>query len=160
MTKRIVAAVVLFFALAAVPARADFDSIASAIARQRGVKRIWIPFLGVARFAVWVASPKGVHDFQLATFEGGGELDPAELRNLLREKAGEGFRPLVQVFSRRSNEWSFIYARPGKRANRMELIVLARDGDDTTLVRVDVDGSVLAQEVSKPRHMAVNISKH
>jgi hypothetical protein len=160
MTQRIVAAVVLLLTVAAVPARADFDTIAKAIGSKSGVKRIWIPFLGVARFAIWVVSPKGVHDFQLATFEGGRHLDPAALRALLNEQAGKGFAPLVQVWSKRSHEWSFIYARPGKGSSRMELMILAHDGDDTTLVQVDVDAEVISRELDVPRHVATNMARN
>lgn len=156
VTKRIAAAL-LFLAIVAVPARADFKDVAKAIGEKRGMKRIWIPFLGLARFAVWVASPSGVHDFQLATFEGGRNVDPTDLRDILRAHAGKGFTPLVQVWSKRSNEWSFIYARPGKRANRLELLVLAKDGDDTTLVRVDVDAHQLAKHLDTPRHVHTSV---
>lgn len=157
MTKRLAAALLLTLVVA-VPARADFHAVARAISAKHGMKRVWIPFLGLARFAVWVASPSGVHDFQLATFEGGRSVDPTALRDLLRTHAGKGFTPLVQVWSKRSNEWSFVYARPGKRANRLELLVLAKDGDDTTLVRVDVDAKVLANHLDSPRHVRANVA--
>jgi hypothetical protein len=158
VTKRLLAALVLI-TVVAVPARADFHAVAKAIGSQRGMKRIWIPFLGLARFAVWVVSPTGVHDFQLATFEGGRNVDPTDLRHILNTHAGKGFTPLVQVWSKRSNEWSFIYARPGKNGNRFELLVLAKDGDDTTLVRVDVDARVLARHIDAPRHVRHNVSR-
>lgn len=159
VTKRVVAALLLV-AVFAIPARADFNAVAKAIGAKRGMKRVWIPFLGLARFAVWVVSPTGVHDFQLATFEGGRDIDPTDLRDILRAHAGKGFTPLVQVWSKRSNEWSFIYARPGKRANRLELLVLAKDGDDTTLVRVDVDAKTLARHLDSPRHVRANVHVH
>jgi hypothetical protein len=117
------------------------------------VSRIWIPFLGVARAVVWVVQPEGVRDFQLVTFRNKGDVDPRELQEIMRAKAGAGFKPLVQVWSRRSNEWSFIYAKPSADGNRIELMVLAHDDDEqTVLVRVDVDANVLARELSeKPR---------
>jgi hypothetical protein len=158
MSKRVLAAL-LFISVLAVPAHADFDSIANAIGAKRGVKRIWIPFLGVARLAVWIVSPKGVHDFQLATFEGGRNINPDELRAILRTNVEKGFAPLVQVWSKHSREWSFIYARPGKTPNRMQLLVLAYDGDDTTLVQVDVNPEVIARELNDPRHAAVKVAR-
>ena len=159
MTKRIAAALVLV-AVFAVPARADFDDVAKAVSAKLGVKRVWIPFLGVARFAVWVVSPSGVHDFQLATFEGGRGVDPHELRAILAAKAGAGFTPLVQVWSKRSNEYSFIFSRPGKRSDRFELLILAADGGDTTLVRVDVDARILARHLGDPRHVATRVARN
>jgi hypothetical protein len=155
MIRRVAAAALVLFALSAVPARADFNAVARAIGKQHGIKRVYIPFLGLARFAVWVASPTGVHDFQLATFKGGRNADPSDLKALLQSKAGKGFVPLVQVWSKkRGGEWSFIYARPAKRGTRIELLVLARDDEDTTLVRVDVDAAVVAKHLEQsPRHV-------
>ena len=152
MIKRLLLATLLF-ASVALPLHADFNAVARAIDSQDGVSRIWIPFLGVARAVVWVVQPEGVRDFQLVTFRNRGDVDPRELQEIMRAKAGAGFKPLVQVWSRRSNEWSFIYAKPSADGNRIELMVLAHDDDEqTVLVRVDVDANVLARELSeRPR---------
>ena len=151
MTKRLAAALLLL-TVVALPLHADFASVARAIDAQRGVKRIWIPFLSIARAAVRIVQPEGVHDFQLATFEGADDVDPEALRNIMRTKVGAGFVPIVQVWSKKSNEWSFIYAKPSGNMNRLELMILAHDGADTVLVRVDVDANVIARELrDKPR---------
>jgi len=151
-TKRIAAVLALLIAL---PLYADFTSVARAIESQRGVRRIWIPFLGVARVLVRIVEPKGVQDFQLATFDGAEKVDPKTLSEIIRTHAGPGFTPLVQAWSRKSNEWSFVYARPSKQANHVELMVLAHDDDDTVLVRVDVDAAKLAFEVKmRPGHVS------
>ena len=150
MNKRIAAALVLLTALA-LPLHADFASVARAIDAQQGVKRVWIPFLGIARIAMRVIAPEGIHDFQLATFEGADDVDPHTLQDIMRSKVGAGFVPLVQVWSRKSNEWSFIYARPSGR-ERLELMILAHDDSDTVLVRVDVDANMIARELrDEPR---------
>jgi hypothetical protein len=140
--------------LVTVPLHADFSTVANAIDGHRGVKRVWIPFLGLARMVAWVASPKGVHDFQLATFEGADRLDPRELQRIMAEKAGAGFQPLVRTWSRRSKEWSFIYARPRPNGTRVELMILAHDDDATVLIRVDVDTKIIARELHHPKTVA------
>lgn len=157
MTKRLFTALLLL-AVVAVPLHADFASIARAIDAEKGVSRIWIPFLGLARVAVRVVAPEGVHDFQLVTFRNAGSVDPRKLQNIIRVQAGQGFTPLVQSWSRRNDDWSFIYARPAKQGGRLELMVLARDGADTVLVRVDVDADKVTRHLkNEPRsvsHMA------
>ncbi len=150
MTKRLAAAVLLF--ALALPLHADFHKIARAIDRHRGVKRVWMPGIGLARFLVWVVRPKGVHDFQIAVFEGADDVDPRGLHALIESKMEPGFRPLVQVWSRKSGEWSYIYVRPHENSDRMELMLLAHD-DETVLIRVDVDAEILARELSNPRNV-------
>ena len=137
----------------ALPMRADFNDVARAIDGYRGVKRVWMPGLGIARLFVWVIQPKGVHDFQIATFEGADDIDPHELHALLESNAGRGFAPLVRTWSRKSGEWSFIYARPHPNSDRIELLVLTHDDEDTVLVRVDVDATQIAKELNQPRNV-------
>ncbi|HEX7707153.1 MAG TPA: hypothetical protein VF701_11910 [Thermoanaerobaculia bacterium] len=152
MTKRLLAA--LLAVSLTVPLYADFASIARAIDAQHGVKRVWIPFLGLARAAVRVTQPQGVRDFQLVTFKGTGGLDGQHLSSLVRSKIAPGFQPLVQVWSRKSGDRSFIYARPHPNGNRVELIIVAQDGEETVLVRVDVDADVIARQLGdEPRNV-------
>ena len=153
MIKRATAAflVAIFITL---PLHAGFSEVARAIDSHRGVTRVWIPFLSVARFAVWMVAPKGVHDFQLVTFEGASKLDARELQQLMRTHIGRGYTPLVQVFSQKSREWSFIYAKPSPDGARIDLVVLAHDHDDTVLVRVDVETDAIAREIAfRPRNV-------
>ena len=153
MTKRVLIVALLF--AVTLPLFADFDDIADAIQRQRGVHRVWTPGVGLARVFVWIIRPKGVRDVQVAVFEGAEKIDPSDLHSILRRYADPGFAPLVKVWSKKSDEWSFIYARPHGKNDRIELIVLARDDEDTVLVRVDVDASVLAKELHEhPRYVS------
>ena len=85
MTKRLLLATLLL-ATVALPLHADFNAVARAIDSQDGVRRIWIPFLGVARAVVWVVQPEGVRDFQLVTFRNTGRVDPQELQESFAPK--------------------------------------------------------------------------
>lgn len=152
MTRKLAAVLALLVAL---PLHADFSSVARAIDAQKGVNRVWIPFLGVARVLVRIVEPNGVQDFQLVTFEGAENVDPKTLAGIIRTQAGPGYSPLVQVWSKRSKEWSFVYARPSKKAGHVELMVLAHDDGDTVLVRVDVDADMITRELQlRPRVVA------
>jgi hypothetical protein len=146
----------LLFLLAAlaiaVPAQADFSSLARAVSRRPGVSRVWIPFLGLARAAVWVVSPKGVHDFQLVTFEGKGLNDAATFAALMQQHVRD-YQPMVRV-RERNGDFSYIYVKPGK-GDRMELIVFSHDKENTVLVRVEVDAKVVASEIGEPRRVSM-----
>lgn len=157
MIKRSLTVLVLLLVVTT-PAFAGFNEIARAIESKRGVDRVWIPFLGFARMAVRLVEPEGVRDFQFATFEGADKLDPRELQSILRSKVGPGFKPLVQVWSRKSSEWSFIYARPSRDGSTIELMLLAHDHEDTVLIRVAVDAEVLARELGESPRGVVSVA--
>ena len=150
MTKRIAA--IALFALAALPLRADFNAVVREVESHRTLHRVPIPFLGLARFAVWIVHPEGVHDFQLATFKGNADdVDGSMIGDLLARNAGTGFRPIVRVQSnRRGGEWTFIYARP--QGETFEVLVATSDHSETTVVRAVVDLDRLQRAVNQSRH--------
>jgi len=157
MTKRI--ALVLFAtAFVALPLRADFDSLVRAVETIPGLHRVPMPGFGLVRFAVWMVHPEGVHDLQLATFEGeGGDIDQRELERLLRRHAEAGYQPLVQAHSRRNGELTLIWARPA-RGDLVELLLLAHErNDETVVLRTVVDVETIAREIGNP-HSAIHIA--
>jgi hypothetical protein len=155
MTKRALLAVLLI-AFAA-PLYADFNSIERALTARLG-KPTTIPLLGLVRFCTWIARPEGVHDFQLAVYEGPRRgVDGVEIERIVAREIPRGFTPLVRTRAR-NGEWALIYARPN--GDRVELYVIAHDhGDgDTTLVRVDVDAVRVAKNMNDA-HGMVKIAK-
>ena len=155
MTKRALLFIVIF---AALPLRADFNAVVREVESHSGLHRVRIPFLGLARFLVWVARPDGVHDFQLATFEGDArDIDGRLIGNLLLRNAGPGFRQLVRVVSNRhGGEWTYVYARPN--GNVFEMVIATHDHSDTTVVRAVVDVDRLQRAVNSGRHGMVMVS--
>ncbi len=155
MTERLAFAALLALFVAA-PVRADFDSLVRAVETIPGLRRIPMPGFGLVRLAVWMIHPKGVHDLQLATFETrdgeeSGGIDQGHLESLLRRHAEAGYRPLVQVRSRRNGEMTFIWARP-VRGDRVELLLLAHErSDETVVLRTVVDVEMVAREIGNPR---------
>ena len=143
MIRRLVLAIVL---LAAVPAHAGFNEILDGLETRLG-HTMWIPMFGFVRMVVRIGHPRGVHDLQLAVFEGKGRLDPRELDALMTARAGRGYTPLVRVRSKHGQESSFIYAK--NIGDRMELLVLTNDLEDTVLVRVVVDPQVVSRYLDK-----------
>ncbi len=151
MSKRALLAALLL--AAAVPLHADFNSIERALTVRLG-KPTYVPLLGLVRLATWIVRPEGVHDFQLAVYEGPRRaLDSAEMERIVAREIPPGFSPLVRTRAR-NGEFAFIYAKP-KGDDRVELFIVAHDHDDgdTTLVRVDIDAARIARKVGDSKAM-------
>ena len=136
----------LFLALlfVAASARADFDALVRTVESTHGIHRIWTPGISLVRLGVRIAHPEGVHDFQLAVFEGNGDLD---VDRIVRSNPGT---PMVRVHER-SGETTVIWARP--RGDLMEMLLVTHEPNDNTVVlRAVINGEVLAREVADPRH--------
>lgn len=146
MTSKRVLAAAIVFVLFAIPLHAGFSEVVDAMERTSGLHRTPIPFFGLARFVVRVAHPRGVHDVQVATFEGDGRVDRREVAAILRDSIRDGYSPIVQTQSRRNGEWTFIFARPS--GGNIDMLIVTHDQSDTTVVRAVVDTEVFAREVN------------
>ena len=108
--------------------------------------RIWTPGISLVRLGVRLVHPEGVYDFQLAMFEGSANVD---FESVLRSTPGT---PMLRAHDNRSGETAVIWARP-LRGDLVELLILAHDPDDQTVVlRTVIDGEMLAREIADPRH--------
>jgi len=143
------AALVAIAAFVSSSAYADFDSLVRAMHAQRGLHRVWTPGIGLARLMVRVIHPAGVHDVQLALFEGDARFNSRDFERILRASDG---KPMVQVHSNRTGEVAVIWARPAG-PDLMEMLLVAHDPNDNTVVlRTVIDGETLAREIADPRH--------
>jgi len=136
------------FLFVAASARADFDSLVRVVQSSRGLHRVWTPGISFVRLGVRIVHPEGVHDFQLAIFEGHGDVD---IEGVMRATPGV---PIVRARDNRSGETTVIWATP-LRGDLFEMLLVAHDpNDDTMVIRAVVDGQKLAKEIADPRHAA------
>jgi hypothetical protein len=149
--RALVAAVVLF---AALPLHAGFNEVVDAVEARTSMHRVSIPLLGLARLASWIIHPYGVHDFQFATFEGNAShFDVVALTSIVTREAGNGFRPLVQTHSRRSGEFTMIFARPAG-GDRIEFMLATHDHSDTVVIRAVIDADRMLAHINEPKSFA------
>jgi hypothetical protein len=135
IARRLALALVALFLTVQVQA-GEFDRITAALDRDASLDREWIPFFGFARTLVRVVEPEGVHDIQLAVYNGRASQDWNQLVSTVKAYAGQGYRPMVSA-KERSGESTLVLARP--KGKLLEMIILNRDGDETVLVRVLTD---------------------
>jgi hypothetical protein len=132
---------------------ADFRAIVSGVESGYGVHRERIPLFGLARFAVNIAHPEGVKDFDMAIFAapGGPPLDARRFDAIMRRDGGSRWNAVVRVRKRRGrDEWVSIYARPDGRDWRMLIATFSGSGAVILEARVDVD--FLVRALDDPEH--------
>src|SRR5260370_42513258 len=134
--------VVLAIALTAATARADFNGLVRAVGSQPGLHRVWTPGISLVRLGVRIVHPEGVHDFELAIFEGDSHIDNQQFDAILRTSPDT---PMVRAHSNRTGEAAIIWARP-IGDSRFEMLLMAHDpGDNTRGLRAIVDAERLAR---------------
>jgi hypothetical protein len=150
---------ILAAALLALPALAenDFDSLVRSMENYYGMKKTYIPFMGVANLFVKVARPAGTKDFKLAIFEDVRRDRHPSVEELDNRFLTRGWKPFVRVMSNKKRERVQIYARPSGRDH--ELLVTTFEDHEAVMVRVKVNAENLAKWVNNPRAMCGRVSK-
>jgi hypothetical protein len=147
--------VVLLGTLLAVPVAAgdsDFHAIVRGVESGYGVHRVHIPLFGLARFAVNIAQPEGVKDFDMAIFQtpDGPPRDLGQFDGIMRRAGGGHWSPLIHVRSRRDREWVYVYARPEGRDWRM--LIATFGPSETVVLEAQVNPEFLANALEDPEH--------
>ena len=148
--------VALLAALVATPVAAgdsDFHAIVRGVESGYGVHRVHIPLFGLARFAVKVAQPEGVKDFDMAIFEtpDGPPRDLGRFDGIMRRAGGGRWSSVIRVRSRRDGEWVYIYARP-EGGSDWRMLVATFGRDETVVLEAQVNPEFLANALEDPEH--------
>jgi len=157
---RLVSALVLILlvcssSVLAKPKDDGFKAVVRHLEKHYHAKRTYIPFLGLANFAVKIVRPAGVKGFQLAVFEDQDFATPrggVPFEQVVSEAFGNGWQPLVRVYSRRDGEYTYIYGRPN--GSDLKLAVVVLEAHEAVVVEATVNTDAAAKFLSKPETIA------
>lgn len=112
-----------------------FGSLVSAVEAQPGVRKQWIPMLGLARSGVRMIQPSGIYDFRIAIFEH-STLGASNLDRAISSITRRGWSPVVRVAGV-DGERTTIWARESPRG--VHMLLFARESTETVVVQIELD---------------------
>jgi hypothetical protein len=141
----------LMTAGAAFAGDSEFDRIVKAIESRYGTKPVYVPFMGVANFAVKVAHPGGAAGFHLNSPDDPGEW--RERDHFMDALASRNLRPLVRVHSRHDGEATYIFMSPESRSRKSTRVLIATfEHDGATVIEVQATIETLLKSLEEPAH--------
>jgi VWFA-related protein len=143
--------------LAAGAARAGDDPFAEAvkhIEKHYNARQTHVPLMGLANFVLKFWHPAGVKNIRLAVFQNQNltsETAGADFDKNFRSATGSQWEPIVQIYSRKNDERTYIYhADPGKD---MKILVVNLGKRDAVVAQVKFEPEKLAEFMQKPEIM-------
>src|SRR5215468_8436476 len=147
-----------FFALAK---GKGFKDVVKHIETHYGAKKVRIPMLGLANFAVRLIRPAGVKGFKLAVFEDQNfSLLPgaASFDTVMRESYNKDWQPLVQINSKRDgNSHTFIYVKSSGKDVQFALAAL--ENREAVVLEVKFNPDATARFLENPKIMGISLGK-
>ena len=127
----------------------DFDSVVSGVEQRYAVHAQRIPLMGFVSFCARAKTHGGVKDMRIAEFDHIGKLDAGDLYSLMQSKLGAQWQPMVTERSTAHSEMSVIFVQPADQSMRM--LIADYENGELDLVRMELNGSVLAKWMHKPQ---------
>ena len=133
MSRKLAIAILLFLIATTVNA-SPFQRAVKAVEEDTGLRRIYIPFLGLARTFVRITGYEGVHDLRLAVFEGKRKNRSEEMPPF-DKIAGPDWQKVMH--SRSDREQTAIFARV--EGDMMRMLVVTYETNEAVVVEMKIE---------------------
>lgn len=165
--KKIIAAfgsLLLVFAFGALPAVAkdkkagEHKSVVKHLKTRYKAKKVSIPMMWLARFAVKVVRPAGVKSFSLTMFENlqfSSQTLDAEMQQVMKNSFGKDWSPIFHVRSREGQQ-IYMYMREAGDSIKMALVTV--DKNQAAVIRAAFNPEKFAEFVNDPKIFGISLN--
>lgn len=130
----------------------DFDAVVQGIEQKYSVHAQQMPMMGFISLCARAKTRGGVRDMRIAQFDHLVDVNPSDLSLLLQSKLGDAWQPFVssrQLQDGKAGDDSIIYVQPN--GDSMRMLVMDYDHGELDLVRMELNGTALAQWMHRPQ---------
>ncbi|HEX8196666.1 MAG TPA: hypothetical protein VF571_10805 [Pyrinomonadaceae bacterium] len=140
----------------------EYEAVVKHLKTKYKAKKVKIPMIWLARFAVRMVRPAGVKSFSITTFENlqfTRETLDVEMQMALKNSFSALWSPVFRVRSRKG-EQAYMYAR--EDGNSVKVMVVTINEDKATVIRAAFSPEKLADFVNDPKIMGISLddNKH
>ncbi|MEP6924021.1 MAG: hypothetical protein ABI954_06130 [Pyrinomonadaceae bacterium] len=136
-----------------------YKAIVNHLKTKYQAKKVKIPMLWLARFAVGVVHPAGVKSFSITKFENlqcaPATLD-AEMQSVLRNSLSEDWSPILRVRSR-DGQQVYLYMRDTGTNVKITLVTI--DKNQAAIIRATFNPDKLANFVNNPQMFGISLNE-
>ena len=137
----------------------EYKSIVKHLKTRYQAKKVKVPFMWLARFAVKVVRPAGVKSFSLTLFDGlqiSGESLDAEMQQMMRNSFGEEWIPIFRVRSRNGQQ-AYMYMREFGESVKITLVTIEKQ--QAAVIRATFNPEKLAEFINNPKIFGVSLDE-
>ena len=152
----------LVFTFAAQPANAnsggEYKAVVKHLKTKYKAKKVKIPFMWLARFAVSVVRPAGVKSFSVTIFEDlkfSRETLDAEMQSALKNSFSADWSPILRVRSR-EGEQVYMYMRDA--GNSVKITVVTIDKEQAAVIRATFNPEKFAEFINDPKIFGISLN--
>ena len=147
-----------FFAAPTANAKGDeYKQIVKHLKTKYQAKKVKIPFIWLARFAVKMVRPAGVKSFSVTIFENlkfSKETLDKEMQAAMRDSFGTEWSPILRVRSQ-TGEQVYMYMRESGKNVKISLVTI--DKEQAAVIRATINPDKLAEFMDNPKIFGISL---
>ncbi len=135
----------------------EYKAVVKHLKTKYQAKKVKIPFMWLARFAVSVVRPAGVKSFSVTIFEDlkfSRETLDEEMQTAMRNSFSTDWSPILRVRSR-TGEQVYMYMREAGKS--VKLAVVTIDKQQAAVVRATFNPEKLAEFINDPKIFGISL---
>lgn len=136
----------------------EYASIVKHLKTKYRAKKVKIPFIWLARFAVSVVRPAGVKSFSVTLFEdlkfSRNTLDE-EMQMAMRSSFDANWSPILRV---RSREGEQVYMYMREAGNSIKIAVVTIDKEQAAVIRATFNPEKLSEFINDPKIFGISLN--
>lgn len=151
----------LVFTFAAPEANAkgkEYEAIVKHLKTKYKAKKVRIPFMWLARFAVGVVRPAGVKSFSVTLFQDlkfSRETLTEEMKGAMRRSLSADWSPIFHVRSREGQQ-AYMYMR--ETGNSVKIVLVTIDKQQAAVIRATFNPEKLAEFINDPKIFGISLN--
>ncbi len=135
----------------------EYELVVKHLKTKYKAKKVKIPMVWLARFAVRMVRPAGVKSFSVTTFENlkfTRETLDIEMQMALKNSFSAAWTPIFRARSRKG-EQAYMYAR--EAGSSVKVMVVTINEDKATVVRAAFSPEKLAEFINEPKILGISL---
>ena len=139
------------------PGGSEYDAIVSHLKSKYRAKKVHIPFMFLARFAVKVVKPAGVKSFNITLFNDlkfSKETLDLEMQEAMRRSFGPEWSSVFHVRSRDGQQAYMYLKEDGKN---VKVTVVTVDKEEAAVIRATFSPEKLAEFINDPKILGISL---
>ena len=152
--------VFLVFTFAAPTANAkggEYQAVVKHLKTKYQAKKVKIPFMWLARFAVSVVRPAGVKSFSVTIFEDlkfSRETLDKEMQMAMKDSFGADWIPILRIRSRTGEQ---VYAYMREAGKNVKITLVTIDKEEAAVIRATFSPERFAEFINNPKIFGISL---
>ncbi len=135
----------------------EFDAVCKHIKTKYKAKKVKIPFMWLARFAVGIVRPAGVKSFKVTIFRN-LQFSPQtlndEMKLVMRDAFSDEWTPILRIRNDKGNQ---VYMNMRESGKNLKVLVVSIENNEAVVVRAKFNPDKLAKFIENPKIFGISL---